>query len=194
MWEWLLIPIAYALGSVSNAIIVCRFLNLPDPREEGSGNPGATNVLRYGGKKAAAITLIGDVLKGLVPVLLGRMFGLGDIFLAAVGFAAFLGPLYPIFFNYQGGKGIATASGVLLGFSWWVGVVVILTWLGMFKVSRISSLSAISAAILAPLYVWLFTASPGLIWGALLLSILSIWRHRDNIRRLLAGQESRMGS
>ena len=193
MWGWVLILFAYALGSVSSAIIVCRILDLPDPREEGSKNPGATNVLRFGGKKAAAVTLIGDVLKGLIPVVVGSVLGVEPVMLAAVGLAAFLGHLYPLFFGFQGGKGVATAFGVLTGFSWPVGLALVATWLAVAKTVRISSLSALIAAVLAPVYVWWFTRIPALIAAACLISALLVWRHRSNIRRLLAGEESGIG-
>ncbi len=193
MWVWVLIPFAYALGSLSSAIIVCRILDLPDPREQGSKNPGATNVLRFGGKKAAAVTLIGDVLKGLIPVVVGSILDVEPVMLAAVGLAAFLGHLYPLFFGFQGGKGVATAFGVLTGFSWLVGLALAATWLAAAKTVRISSLSALIAAVLAPVYVWWFTRVPVLIAAACLISALLIWRHRSNIRRLLAGEESGIG-
>ena len=193
MWGWILVPFAYALGSVSSAIIVCRILDLPDPRKEGSKNPGATNVLRFGGKKAAAVTLIGDVLKGLIPVVVGSILGLEPLLLAAVGLAAFLGHLYPLFFGFQGGKGVATAFGVLIGFSWPVGLALAVTWLVAAKIVRISSLSALIAAVLAPIYVWWFTQTPVLLTAACLISALLFWRHRSNIRRLLAGEESSIG-
>ncbi|MFI3186829.1 MAG: glycerol-3-phosphate 1-O-acyltransferase PlsY, partial [Methylococcaceae bacterium] len=118
MVEWLIVPCAYLIGSISSAIIICRLMGLPDPREQGSGNPGATNVMRIGGKKAAAITLLGDMLKGLIPVYAVNALGLPVELVAATGLAAFMGHLYPIFFDFKGGKGVATSVGVLLGFSW----------------------------------------------------------------------------
>jgi glycerol-3-phosphate acyltransferase PlsY len=193
MWSWLLVPFAYALGSLSSAIIVCRMLGLPDPREEGSKNPGATNVLRFGGKKAAAVTLAGDVLKGLVPVALAVLLGLAPALIAAVGLAAFLGHLYPVFFGFQGGKGVATGLGVFTGLSWQVGLALGITWLAVARLLRISSLSALIAAVLAPIYVWWLTGVPEFILAACFISALSIWRHRSNIRRLLAGDERTIG-
>jgi glycerol-3-phosphate acyltransferase PlsY len=173
----LLVAAAYLLGSVSSAIIVCRLLGLPDPRGEGSGNPGATNVLRIGGKKAAAVTLIGDMLKGLLPVL-----------------AAFLGHLYPVFFGFRGGKGVATALGVLLGLHWPVGLLTIATWLLIARVFRISSLAALLSLLVTPVYVWWLIPEPALIIALLVMLILLFWRHRSNIRNLLAGRESRIGN
>ena len=189
----LLIVAAYLLGSISTAIITCRLMGLPDPRGVGSGNPGATNVLREGGKKAAIITLLGDTLKGLAPVLIGHALGAADPVVAAIGLAAFIGHLYPVFFGFKGGKGVATALGVLLGFHWGVGLAVLGTWLVMAAISRISSLSALVASLLAPLYVWLITGSPGITLAATVMMMLVFWRHRSNIRNLLDGSESRIG-
>ncbi len=184
---------AYLCGSVSTAILVCRLMGLPDPRSEGSRNPGATNVLRIGGRKAAAITLAGDFLKGLIPVLVARAFGQGPEVLAATAFAAFLGHLYPVFFGFQGGKGVATALGVMVGLSWQVALAALATWLVIARVWKISSLAALGAATLSPLYALLF-GLPGAYALALLPMVaLLLWRHRENIRRLLAGTESRIG-
>ena len=189
MIEWLLVPAAYLLGSISSAIIVCRLMGLPDPREEGSGNPGATNVMRIGGKKAAAITLLGDMLKGLLPVLLAQFLNVGPLILSAVVLAAFLGHLYPIFFGIAGGKGVATSFGVLLGANWGVGLAVLLTWYAIYKLFKISSLSALVAASLAPLYVYFITGTLALVYAAALITVILIWRHKSNIQRLLAGEE-----
>ncbi len=153
----ILVLVAYLLGSLSSAIIVCRLAGLPDPRSDGSGNPGATNVLRLGGKKPAIVTLAGDMLKGLLPVLLGHALGLAPVLLALVGLAAFLGHLYPVFFRFQGGKGVATALGVLLGLDWVVGLATVATWLAVAFLTRYSSLSALIATGLAPVWVaWRF--------------------------------------
>ena len=189
-----LVVFAYLLGSLSAAIITCKLMGLPDPRSEGSRNPGATNVLRYGGKKAAAITLFGDMLKGLLPVLLGRVAGVDDSVLAAIAMAAFLGHLYPLFFGFHGGKGVATALGVLLGISWPVAIALLLTWLVMAKIFKISSLSALTAAVLSPIYMWLI--EPGSIFISLNIAItlLLLWRHRTNIQRLLAGTEEKINT
>lgn len=183
---------AYLLGSISTGIITSKVMGLPDPRNQGSGNPGATNVLRLGGKKAAAITLLGDMLKGLIPVLVARALGAEDHILAAVGLAAFLGHLYPIFFGFHGGKGVATALGVLLGISWPVGLAVIGIWLLMAKLFKISSLSAISAAVMTPLFMWRLEESAVFLTLAILLAILLVWRHRSNIKRLLEGSEGKI--
>jgi glycerol-3-phosphate acyltransferase PlsY len=189
MIEWLFVPAAYLLGSISSAIVVCRLLGLPDPRGEGSGNPGATNVFRIGGKKAAAVTLAGDILKGLIPVLLAKAFGVAETVLMSVALAAFLGHLYPVFFEFRGGKGVATGFGVLLGASWMLGVMVFATWLLVYKLFKISSLSALVAALLTPLYAWLVTGSFTMLSATLMISGLSLWRHKSNITRLLAGNE-----
>ena len=190
----LLIAFAYLLGSISSAIIVCRILGLPDPRGEGSGNPGATNVLRIGGKKAAAITLVGDMLKGLIPVLLAKLLGAGIAVQAVVAVAAFLGHLYPIFFGFRGGKGVATALGVLLGLHWPVGLLTIATWLVIAKVFKISSLAALLSLLLAPVYIWWLVPEPSLIIAMLVILILLFWRHRSNIQNLLKGTEGRIGN
>ncbi|MDE2090052.1 MAG: glycerol-3-phosphate 1-O-acyltransferase PlsY [Gammaproteobacteria bacterium] len=187
-----LILFAYLMGSLSSAIIVARFMGLPDPRTQGSGNPGATNVLRYGGKRAAAVTLGGDVLKGLVPVLLAQWVGAGDRTLAAVSLAAFLGHLYPVFFGLRGGKGVATALGVLLGVSWPAGLAAAATWLGMALLFRISSLAALTAALLAPLYLWWWRPSGALLIAVVVMSALLFWRHRSNIQNLLHGTEDKI--
>ena len=190
MTEWLLVPAAYLLGSISSAIIVCRLMGLPDPRAEGSGNPGATNVMRIGGKKAAAITLLGDMLKGLIPVLIAQALNVEPLILSGVALAAFLGHLYPIFFGFAGGKGVATSFGVLLGANWMVGLAVLLTWISIYKLSKISSLSALVAASLAPLYVYFIMGMQALVYVAVLIAIILIWRHKSNIQRLLAGEEA----
>ena len=188
----LLILTAYLVGSLSAAIILCRLLGLPDPRTQGSGNPGATNVLRIGGKKAAAATLFLDMLKGLLPVLLARALDAPLEIQAAVAFAAFLGHLYPVFFRFQGGKGVATALGVLLALNWLVGLATIATWLVMALLFRISSLAALTAILLTPLYFWLLDRQPPLLAVALVITLLLFWRHRSNIRKLLNGTEGRI--
>jgi acyl phosphate:glycerol-3-phosphate acyltransferase len=190
MTEWLLIPLAYFLGSISSAIIVCKLMGLTDPREFGSGNPGATNVLRIGGKKAAAITLFGDALKGLVPVLIAKSLGVSVLVLISVAGAAFLGHLYPIFFGFKGGKGVATSCGVLFGLSWWLGGLVTATWLAVYKISGISSLSALITACLTPIYIWFLLPEKEIAVAAIFLSAVLIWRHKSNIQKLLAGDEN----
>ena len=193
MWQWFLVPFAYLLGSLSSAIIVSRLLRLPDPREEGSKNPGATNVLRLGGKKAAVITLLGDMAKGLIPLVLAKGAGAPVGILAACGLGAFMGHLYPVFFGFRGGKGVATALGVLLGYSWVTGLAVLATWLVVALISKMSSLSALVSAVLAPLYVGIWLESPELVAATLVMSALLIWRHRENIGRIRRGEETRIG-
>jgi len=194
--NWLyLIPIpAYLLGSISSAIVIARIMGLADPRETGSNNPGATNILRYGGKLAALLTLLGDILKGVVAVLVARALTTDVLIIALCGFAAFLGHLYPIFFGFRGGKGVATALGVWLAVNPWVGLAMLGTWIGMAAVFRYSSLSALVASLAAPLYVaWL---SPGIpyVGTAVVMSAILIYRHRANIQKLLAGTETKIGS
>lgn len=184
----------YLLGSVSTAIITCRLMGLPDPRSEGSRNPGATNVLRLGGKKAAAITLFGDMLKGLLPVLIALSLGMSDAVIATCGLAAFLGHLYPLYYGFQGGKGVATLLGVLLGMHWLLGLGTIGVWLAMAFIFRYSSLSALVAATASPLLAWTITHSPIISASIALMAVLLIWRHRSNIRNLLAGKEDKISS
>ena len=192
MTNALLIITAYLLGSLSSAIIVCRLMGLPDPRTQGSNNPGATNVLRLGGKKAAAITLLGDSLKGFFPVLAAKLLGVAPLVLAAVAMAAFLGHLYPLFFRFQGGKGVATALGTQFGIHWQIGGLVALIWLLMAKGLNISSLAALVSMALAPLVVWYIWPAPELIWMQVLMSLILFWRHRSNIRNLLVGSEGKI--
>ena len=188
----LLIVFAYLLGSISSAIVICRLMGLPDPRTQGSNNPGATNVLRIGGKKAAAITLVGDSLKGLVPLLLAHLLGVTPLIFALTGMAAFLGHLYPLFFGFKGGKGVATALGVQFGLHWMIGAAVAAIWLFMAKVINISSLAALVSMALAPLIVWLVWPAPELIVMQIALTLILFWRHRSNIRNLLAGEEDKI--
>jgi len=191
---YLLTILAYLLGSISTAILTCQLLGLPDPRTVGSNNPGATNVLRVGGKKAAAITLLGDLLKSLVPVLIAKALGLSYGWQLIVGFAAFLGHLYPIYYRFQGGKGVATALGVYLGIHLWAGLAVVGTWLFVAKVLKFSSLAALVATLLAPLYFYFFTSDGWLTLGLLLITALIYWRHRSNIRNLIRGAEGKIQS
>ena len=187
-----LVILAYLAGSLASAVIVCKALALGDPRELGSGNPGATNVLRLYGKTAALLTLCGDILKGLVPVLLLRFVQAPDVFIAAAGLAAFSGHLYPLFFGFRGGKGVATLTGVLLAFHWLLGTAFIITWLLVALISRYSSLAAITAGLLAPAYCWLIIATPFHLAGVSMMSVMLIWRHRSNIKNLLAGAENKI--
>lgn len=194
MIEWLFIPAAYLIGSISSAIIICRLMGLPDPRGQGSGNPGATNVMRIGGKKAAGITLLGDLLKGLIPVYGANLYGVSLELLAAAGIAAFIGHLYPIFFGFKGGKGVATSIGVLLGFSWPLGIAFIVTWLAIYKLGKISSLSALIASALTPLYAWFIVGNVALVSATVAMTVMLLWRHKSNIQRLLAGAEKEIKS
>jgi glycerol-3-phosphate acyltransferase PlsY len=188
---------AYLIGSLSFAVIVSRVFGLADPRSYGSKNPGATNVLRSGNKKAAILTLVFDALKGVVPVLLvqfyGARFGLGEGTVALVGLAAFLGHLWPVFFRFQGGKGVATAAGVLLAFNPWLGVATLATWIIVAFFFRYSSLAALAAAALAPFYQLLIWGAGPLAAAIVVMSLLLIWRHAANIQKLLAGTESKLG-
>ncbi len=192
MLDIALVVFAYLLGSLSTAIIVCRLMGLPDPRSQGSRNPGATNVLRIGGKKAAAITLAGDFLKGLVPVVVARLAGADEAVLAAVAMAAFLGHLYPLFFGFIGGKGVATALGVLLAISWPVALICLAIWLLVAKVFKLSSLAALTAAVAAPLLMWWLEPSPVFLAMTIVIVVLLVWRHRSNIQRLLSGAEGKI--
>jgi len=189
----ILVIAAYLAGSLSSAIILCRLAGLPDPREKGSGNPGATNVLRYGGKKLAALVLAGDALKGLLPVLLAQALGVDAWIIGATALAAFLGHLYPVFFGFRGGKGVATAFGAFFGLSWPLGLAICITWLVMAVLFRYSSLAALTATALSPVYLWYFTRSLPLLPACLFIVVLLFWRHRSNIRNLMRGEERKIG-
>lgn len=193
MPEYLIPVVAYLFGSISSAVIVSRLMGLPDPRTEGSNNPGATNVLRLGSKTGAALTLAGDVAKGAVPVLLALAFGISDNALAATGLAALLGHLYPVFFAFRGGKGVATALGVFAALSPAITGILIVSWLITAAVFRISSLAALVAAAAAPLLTFWLDGRTALVVMATIIAALLFWRHRANIARLLSGNESRIG-
>ena len=194
----LLLLAAYLLGSVPFAVVVSRVFGLADPRTYGSGNPGATNVLRSGNKLAAALTLVGDAFKGWLAIFLVERFtgeiGLGPIAAPAAGLAAFIGHLFPVFLGFKGGKGVATAAGVLIGAKASLGLAVLGVWLGIAFALRYSSLSALCAALTAPALAYFFDLRPDWIAAIAVMSALLIWRHKENIKRLLAGQESRIGS
>ncbi len=188
-----LVLLAYLLGSFSSAVVVCRVMRLPDPRTLGSGNPGATNVLRLGGKKAAILTLFFDVLKGVLAVLIAKLLSSDANTLALVTLVAFLGHLFPVFFGFRGGKGVATAFGGLVALSWPVGLLTLLTWLGMAFGFRYSSLAALTAALTAPMYTFWITSVWQYVLMSGVMSLLLIWRHHSNIRNLLSGKESKIG-
>ena len=188
----LLVLGGYLFGSISTAILTCHLMGLPDPRSEGSGNPGATNVLRLGGKKAAFLTLSGDMLKGLVPVLIAQALHASPLIQSATALAAFLGHLYPVFFGFRGGKGVATALGVAFGLYWLAGLIVAGIWLLMAFVFRISSLSALTAMLLAPACFWLLKPEPAFIGVMIVITLMLFWRHRTNIRDLLSGTEGKI--
>ncbi|HPX89691.1 MAG TPA: glycerol-3-phosphate 1-O-acyltransferase PlsY [Methylophilaceae bacterium] len=188
------IAAAYLLGSVAFGILVSKAFGLPDPRTVGSGNIGATNVARSGKKSAAILTLLGDVLKGWLPVWLALQFDMLMWVVACVGLAVFFGHLYPIYYKFKGGKGVATALGVMLALSPWVALAALATWLVVFAISRYSSLAAIAAAALAPVYAWFFlSAYKDYFMAVLVMAVFLIWRHRSNIQKLLAGTESGFG-
>jgi glycerol-3-phosphate acyltransferase PlsY len=191
---FVLIAAAYLAGSVSSAILVCRLIGAPDPRSTGSGNPGATNVLRVAGKHAAAVTLAGDLLKGLLPVLVARLLGMTDLVLALCAVAAFLGHLYPLYFGFQGGKGVATLIGVLLALAWPLGLLFVAVWLLMAKLFRISSLAALTAAAATPVAAFGLDYPPPLTGALAFMVALLVYRHRSNIRNLLAGTEGHIGA
>ncbi|MCL4182431.1 MAG: glycerol-3-phosphate 1-O-acyltransferase PlsY [Burkholderiaceae bacterium] len=197
LYSVLAVLAAYLVGSVSFAVVVSKAMGLADPRSYGSRNPGATNVLRTGNKTAAALTLLGDALKGFVAVLAARAlavrFGFGDGTLALVGLAAFVGHLFPVFHRFEGGKGVATAAGVLLAFDPLLGLGTLLAWALIAFFFRYSSLAALVAALFAPLW-YLFLFRPDAIAAAVaIMSVLLIWRHAKNIQNLLSGKESRIG-
>ncbi len=189
---YFLVILAYFIGSVSAAIITCKLMGKVDPRTVGSHNPGATNVLRYAGKKAALFTLLGDLLKGLIPVAIGHALGLNWQWLGLVGLAAFLGHLYPVYYGFKGGKGVATALGVYLGLQPIVGIVVVLSWLISALIFNISSLSALIATLLAPFYFYWVSNSLPLFIILVVMTGLIYWRHRSNIVEIIAGTEDKI--
>ena len=191
------IILAYLLGSISFAVIASWVFRLPDPRTFGSMNPGATNVLRSGNKVAAIFTLLGDAGKGWVAVILAQHFasvwGLDNNVIAAVALLVFLGHIWPVFLHFKGGRGVATAVGVVLGLSLWSGVLAIITWIIVAMIWRFSSLSALVAATLTPVYAWIFLDSEISTLVILVISLLIIWRHKSNISNLIAGKETKIG-
>jgi acyl phosphate:glycerol-3-phosphate acyltransferase len=187
---------AYLIGSISFAVVVSRFFGLPDPHTYGSGNPGATNVLRTGKRAAAVLTLIGDAAKGAVALWLAQQlaarFGVGESVLAVVALAVFLGHLFPLYFHFRGGKGVATAAGILLAMDWRIALTLLVVWVLVAVFSRYSSLAAVVAAALSPLAAFHFLGRGPMTWALLVIAVLLVWRHRRNIERLLAGNESRI--
>jgi glycerol-3-phosphate acyltransferase PlsY len=188
----IIIIAAYLIGSLSSAVIYCKIFKLPDPRDAGSGNPGATNVLRIAGKGAALVVLLGDVLKGAIPVLLAKLFGLGPWLIGLTALAAFLGHLYPVFFRFQGGKGVATAGGICFALSWPFGLALVAIWLFIVIITRISSLGALAASGAAPILAYILVD-----WQIavimVLIALLVIWKHQGNIQRLREGTEPKIG-
>ena len=197
VYSYIVLLVAYLTGSLSFAVIVSRVMGLSDPRSYGSKNPGATNVLRSGNKLAALLTLLLDALKGYVPVALvqqyGARLGFADTTIAFVGFSAFLGHLFPVFFRFQGGKGVATAAGVLLAFEPLLGLATLVTWVVIAALFRYSSLASVVAALLAPFFTLLFFDRPVLAMAVSAMGLLLIWRHWRNLANLIAGKESRLG-
>ncbi len=191
---YLITPLAaYLLGSVSSAILISRLLGLPDPRTEGSRNPGATNVLRLGSKLGAVLTLAGDIAKGVLPVLATRWILDEPVLLALAALGAFLGHLFPVYFRFEGGKGVATALGVLAAIDWQLASILIATWLVVAAVFRYSSLAALVTAAAAPVYLFWLTGEPVFVALGVVLAALLFFRHSENIRRLLCGNESKIG-
>ena len=191
---YLITPLAaYLLGSVSSAILISRLLGLPDPRTEGSRNPGATNVLRLGSKPGAVLTLAGDIAKGVLPVLVARWILDEPVLLTLAALGAFLGHLFPVYFRFEGGKGVATALGVLAAIDWQLASILIATWLVVAAVFRYSSLAALVTAAAAPIYLFWLTGEPVFVALGVVLAALLFFRHSENIRRLLCGNESKIG-
>jgi len=192
------VVLAYLLGSISFAVLVSKLMGLNDPRSYGSGNPGATNVLRTGNRIAAVLTLVGDAGKGALAVVLARLaadrFGFTDTTLAAVGLAAFIGHLFPVFHGFKGGKGVATAAGMLLALAPWLGLATLATWVVVAVFLRYSSLAAIVAAVFAPLFYLLMARADAVFVMIAIMAALLLWRHQGNIAKLMAGTESRIGS
>lgn len=183
--------IAYLMGSLSSAILICKAFKLPDPRTEGSMNPGATNVLRIGGRLPAALTLVGDILKGYIPVMAAHLFGVEGFVLSLIALMAFLGHLYPIFFRFQGGKGVATAAGAILALAPMVGLAAIIIWLSVAIIFRYSSLAALMAVITTPVLMLFFGDSAYLL-PTLVITVGLVWKHWGNIQRLRIGEESKI--
>lgn len=197
MFNFLVVTVGYVIGSLSFAVIVSKFYGMADPRTYGSGNPGATNVLRSGKKKAAALTLLGDALKGLVAVLLAKWLqvplGLDHATIALVAVAALAGHMWPVFFNFKGGKGVATALGVLLALSWPTALVCAAVWLVMAFGFKVSSLAALAATVISPLAAYFFMPYTSWVLATAAIALLVLYRHKSNIRNLLGGKEGKIG-
>lgn len=189
-----LIVAAYLIGSISTAIITCKLLGLQDPRTTGSNNPGATNVLRSGGKKAGAITLFGDMLKGLLPVLIAQQLQANNPFLALTACAAFLGHVFPVYYGFKGGKGVATFYGAVLGLHWISGLIALSIWGLSALIFKISSLAALTSILVTPIIIWWFTHSLTLSVSLCAMGIIIFWRHRSNIKKIMNGTENKIGS
>ncbi|VAW52081.1 Acyl-phosphate:glycerol-3-phosphate O-acyltransferase PlsY (EC 2.3.1.n3) [hydrothermal vent metagenome] len=184
--------LAYLIGSISTAIITCKIMGIEDPRKTGSNNPGATNVLRHGGKKAAIITLIGDALKGLIPVLVAIQLQADILTVSLVGLFALLGHVFPVYYGFKGGKGVATYYGVILAMNWMVGLIALAIWLSTAAALKISSLAALISIFSVPIILWHFSQSVELAGVVALMSVLVFWRHKKNIQALLQGTEARI--
>jgi len=184
--------IAYLIGSFSTAIVTCKILGIPDPRTTGSNNPGATNVLRHGGKKAAIITLLGDMLKGFIPVLLVLQLQTDTLTVAITALAAFLGHVFPVYYGFKGGKGVATFYGVILALNWQCGLIAIALWMLVAWLLKISSLSALVSIFITPFLLWHFSQSVELTVAVAIMSCIVFWRHKKNIQLLIRGEESKI--
>ncbi len=185
--------LAYLVGSFSTAIITCKILGIEDPRQTGSNNPGATNVLRHGGKKAAIITLLGDMLKGLIPVLIAVQFQADLLTIALTGLFALLGHVFPLYYGFKGGKGVATFYGVIFGINWQLGLIAIAVWLIIAALLKISSLSALISIFITPFALWYFSHSIELTSAVAFMSSIVFWRHKKNIIALMQGTETKIG-
>ena len=185
-----LVVLGYLCGSLASAVVVCRIMKLPDPRKQGSGNPGATNVLRLGGKKAAALTLAGDVIKGAVPVLLAHLLSDSPVVLASTAVAAIVGHMYPVFFQFKGGKGVATTFGAVAALVYPVALFMGAVWVLTAMATRYASLASLAAAVAAPLFALVFIQEPATILALVIIAALLVYRHRENIQRLRDGIES----
>ena len=186
--------LAYMVGSISTAIITCRLMGIKDPRTTGSHNPGATNVLRHGGKKAAIITLTGDMLKGLIPVMIAVQLQMSMSIVAFTALFAFLGHVFPVYYGFKGGKGVATYYGAILAINWQTGVIALMIWLIVAALIKISSLSALVSIFSTPFILWYFSQSIELTAAVAVMSLIVFWRHRTNIQALLAGSEEKIGT